>query len=97
MEEVMNRARAVQISAPISKETRLLLERYVRATGVKRGHLIETALLHHLAALAELPSDVVVPPRLLLTRDSFDKLADRLFSPGQPTRELSDLMRGNGD
>lgn len=44
-----------QISAYISDETRALLERYVRRTGVKKRHVIEQALLHHLQALDELP------------------------------------------
>jgi hypothetical protein len=30
--------------------TRELMERHVRQTGVKKGHLVEQALLHHLLA-----------------------------------------------
>ncbi|MBI3892814.1 MAG: hypothetical protein HY303_14925, partial [Candidatus Wallbacteria bacterium] len=70
---------------------------HVRKTGIKKGHLIETALRHHLAALAELPSDVVIPPRILLSRQGFEELADRLFSPGLPSRELRALMSDDGD
>jgi len=40
-----------QISAQISDTTRKLLERHVRRTGIKKGHLVEQALLHHLQAL----------------------------------------------
>ena len=36
-----------------------LLDRYVRTTGVKKGHLLEEALLHHLRALDALPADVM--------------------------------------
>lgn len=36
-----------QISANVSPETRDLLERYVRARGLKKGFVIEQALLHH--------------------------------------------------
>ena len=41
-----------QISAHVSDTTKELVERYVEAHGVKKGHLIEEALLHHLLALA---------------------------------------------
>ncbi len=36
-----------QISALVSRTTRELLERRVRATGVKKGHLVEQALQHY--------------------------------------------------
>ena len=90
-------AKAIQISAPISRETKELMERHVKATGVKKGHLIESALRYHLRALHELPADVLVPPRLVLTRRSFDELVERLRSPGEPTGELRDLMSDDGD
>ena len=89
--------RSTQISAPISQETKDLLEKHVKATGIKKGHLIESALRYHLRALHELPADVLVPARLVLTRRSFNNVADRIRSPGPPTDELRDLMSGNGD
>jgi hypothetical protein len=90
-------ARATQISAPISNETKELLEQHVKATGVKKGRLIEAALRYHLRALHDLPADVLVPPGLVLTRRSFEQVVERLRSPGQPTSELRDLMTGDGD
>ena len=89
--------RAIQISAPVSKETKDLLERHVKATGIKKGHLIESALRHHLRALQELPAEAIIPPRLVLTRKSFDDFVKRLRSPGTPTSALRDLMRADGD
>ena len=86
-------ARATQISAPISRETKELLERHVKATGVKKGHLIESALRYHLQALHALPADVPIPPRLVLTRRSFMQVIERLRAPGKPTKALRDLMR----
>ena len=50
-----------QISAHISVETRELIERYTGAHGLKKGALVEQALLHHLQALRELPADVIIP------------------------------------
>ena len=71
------------------------LDRYVRATGVKKGHLIEEALRHHLQALQEVPGDVIIHPRLLVTRESGQKVV-REMSRGKPTPALRDLMR-DGD
>lgn len=88
-------ARTTRISAPISKETKDLLERQARATGIKKGHLIEVALRYHLRALQELPADALVPARIVLTGRSFEQVADRLGSPGKPTKALRDLMRGH--
>jgi uncharacterized protein (DUF1778 family) len=90
-------ARPTQISAPISKETKDLLERQAKATGVKKGYLIESALRYHLRALQELPADALVPARIVLTRRSFEHVVERLRSPGEPTEELRDLMRGDRD
>lgn len=89
-------ATARQISAPISPETRALLEQHVRATGVKKGHLIESALRYHLRALHELPADVLIPPRLVLTRKSFAEVVSRLRAPGKPTKALRDLLTRDG-
>ena len=59
-----------QISALISDNTKQALEEYAEAHGVKKGYLIEVALLHHLQALRELPLDVIIPARLVVTNDS---------------------------
>ena len=81
-----------QISAIVSRTTRELLERHVRATGVKKGHLVEEALRHHLRALQELPTDVVVHPKLVVTKRSGDVIR-RQIEQGKPTRALRGLMR----
>lgn len=85
-----------QISAVVSATTRELLERHVRASGVKKGHLIEAALRHHLVALQALPLDVIVHPRLLVTARSGRQLLARIGSP-KPSKELRELMSGRGD
>lgn len=84
-----------QISALISETTRERLEKHVRATGVKKGFLVEQALLHHLQALEELPADVIVHPRIVVTRKSFEKVVEEM-EKGTPTQALRDLMR-DGD
>ncbi len=87
--------KATQISALVSETTRELLERHVRATGVKKGHLVEQALRHHLQALHELPADIIVHPRLVVTRKSGEAIL-REMEKGRPTEALRDLMR-DGD
>lgn len=87
--------RATQISALVSPTTRELLERHVRATGVKKGHLVEQALRHHLRALQELPADVIVHPTLVVTRKSGETIREQL-DKGDPTEALRHLMR-DGD
>src|SRR5262245_29751713 len=54
-----------QISALVSPTTTERLDRHVRATGVKKRHLVEQARRHHLLALAQLPADIVVHPKLV--------------------------------
>jgi hypothetical protein len=81
-----------QISALVSRTTKELLERHVRATGLKKGRLIEQALRNHLRALQELPSDVIVPARLVVTRRSGAALLRRV-KRGKPTKALRELMR----
>ena len=88
-------AKEIQISALVSESTRDLLERHVRATGVKKGHLVEQALRHHLLALHELPADVVIHPSLVVTRDSGEAILRQMKS-GRPNKALRKLMR-DGD
>ena len=83
-----------QISAYISESTKQRVERYAEAHGVKKGYLVEEALLHHLQALHELPADIVIPPRLIVTAKSFEKVAELVETPRQPTAALRDLMSG---
>ncbi len=81
-----------QISAFISAETRSLLEQYAEAHGIKKAHLVEEALLHHLKALSELPADIVIPPRILLTQKGADAVMARIRKPQRPTRAMRELF-----
>jgi hypothetical protein len=84
-----------QISALVSSTTKALLEHHVRATGVKKGHLVEQALRHHLQALQELPADIVIHPKLVVTRTSGKAILKQLRT-GKPNKTLRRLMR-DGD
>ena len=81
-----------QISAYISEETKNLVERYVRARGVKKGFLVESALLHHLQALEKLPADVIIPPRLVVSRKSGGAILEQLEKPVEPTDSMKELF-----
>ena len=83
-----------QISAYISDATKDLVERYAETHGVKKGRLVEEALLHHLRALRELPADVIIPPRLMLSAESFRRVATLVAHPRTPTKALRQLMAG---
>jgi hypothetical protein len=83
-----------QISAYISDTTKREVERYADAHGVKKGHLVEEALLHHLQALRELPADLVVPPRLVLSRASIAKVGTLVRKAPRATKAMRDLLAG---
>jgi hypothetical protein len=85
----------MQISAQISETTREAMEKYVRQTGVKKGYLIEQALLHHLQALEELPVEYIVRPRVVVSRKTGEEML-RHAESAEPTPALRDLMR-DGD
>ena len=93
-----------QLSAFVSDETRARLDRYVAAHGVKKGAVIERALLHHLEALEELPWDILLPPRLVLGPAGFQRVVERLAEHGEPTAAMralfssteEDKVRGEG-
>lgn len=91
-------ASQVQISAYISEETRLLLDRAAEAHGLKKGHVIEEALIHYLHALRELPADVIVPSHIVLTEASARAVGDALAHPSAPTSAMQALVAGeDGD
>lgn len=82
-----------QISAYISRETKRQVEEYVKRHGVKKAFLVEEALLHHLQALRDIPEDVIIPSRLVLTEKSIKQVADLLDTKRQPAKALTQLLR----
>ena len=81
-----------QISAFVSPGTKELLERHARATGLKKGYLVEQALRHHLLALEHVPAEYVVQPRIVVTRESGKAVIEE-SETGQAPPALRDLMR----
>ena len=88
-------AKETQISAQISETTRELMEKHVRQTGVKKGRLVEQALLHHLQALETLPADYIIHPRIVVSRKTGERML-RQAESGKPTPALRKLLR-DGD
>ena len=82
-----------QVSAYISEETKAEVEAYVKRHGVKKAHLIEEALQHHLQALREIPEDLIIPSRLVLTAQAMAEIAECIAEQDQPTEALTALFR----
>jgi flavorubredoxin len=82
-----------QVSAYISEETKAEVEAYVKRHGVKKAYLIEEALQHHLQALREIPEDLIIPSRLVLTDEAMADIAERITRENQPTEALIALFR----
>ncbi|MEA3437738.1 MAG: hypothetical protein U9R43_14810 [Thermodesulfobacteriota bacterium] len=82
-----------QISAYISIETKTLVEQYVKSRGIKKAFLVESALLHHLQALKELPIDIVIPPRIMVSRKSGDAIMELLENPVLPTEDMKAIFK----
>ncbi|MBA1446455.1 MAG: hypothetical protein M3H12_07615 [Chromatiales bacterium] len=82
-----------QVSAYISEETKAQVEAYTKSHGVKKAYLIEEALQHYLQALREIPEDLIIPSRLVLTAEAMEEVADHIAQESQPTEALRALFR----
>jgi len=86
------KAGEIQISAVVSKSTKDMLDAMVKSRGLKKGYVVEEALRHHLQALQEIPDDVIIPSRIVLTKASFEKVVREIEKPSAPTPALRKLM-----
>jgi len=86
----------IQVSTRVSPETKRMIEEYVRAKGEKEAVLIETALLHHLQALTEIPENIIIPPRILVSEDSERMILESLDNPPKPTDAMRSLFNNDG-
>ena len=93
----MTTAAETQISAVISRDTKGLLEQWSRATGQKKGFVVEAALRHHFQALRELPQDILIPPRVVIPGARAAALVRRLEARPKPRAALRRLMAAGGD
>jgi predicted DNA-binding protein len=81
-----------QISAHIPDDLKASLDRQARATGTTRAHLVEEALRHHLQALTDLPAEAIVPKRIVLSRQSAERVRDLVERPPRPTAAMKRLF-----
>ena len=84
--------RPVQISAIVSAATKARLEGLARASGLKKGRIIEEALTYHLQALAALPADVRVSPRLVVDRKTGASILEQIAHAAEPTEAMRELF-----
>lgn len=92
------------ISASVSQETKRWLDLYAQARGVSTSDLVESALRHHLQALHDLPADLIIPPRVVVSRKSGERILARIKKPPKPTAAMKALCThgrsapaGNGE
>jgi len=85
-----------QISATISATTKQKLDRFTERLGLKKNYVVEQALLYFMEARQELPDEALIPTRIVLENEAFDRLVALLEDPPAPTDALRELMRGSG-
>jgi len=83
-----------QISATVSAATKEKLDRFTESYGLKKNFVVEQALLFFMESRRELPDEALIPTRLVLDDDAFDRVVKLLESPPAPTAALRELMRG---
>jgi hypothetical protein len=81
-----------QISAHISIDKGELLERYVARHGVKKSHLIEIAILHYLSSREAIPTDLVIPPIIEVSRETGLKILAAIEKPKPATTSMRALF-----
>jgi len=86
-----------QISATISEATKERLDRFTESHGLKKNDVVEQALLYFMEARRELPDEALVPARLAVEDQAFDRIAKLARSAPAPTQALRELMRGEHD
>jgi uncharacterized protein (DUF1778 family) len=59
--------------------------------------VVEQALLFFMEARRELPDEALVPARIVLEDENFDRVVAMLTEPPAPTEDLRELMRGRGN
>lgn len=82
-----------QISATISSATKEELDRFTESHGLKKNYVVEQALLFFMKARRELPDEALIPARIVLDDDAFDRIVASLEQAPAPNEALRELMR----
>lgn len=85
-----------QISATISETTKEKLDRFTESQGLKKNFVVEQALLFFMATRRELPDEALIPTRIVLDNEGFDRLVQEIEAEPAPTNALRELMRARG-
>lgn len=83
---------SIQISANISRETKGLLEAYVRKRGVKKSFVIEQALRQHFLAADSVPEEFQLSPVVRVSAASLKQVAALMAKPPAATPAMRKLM-----
>lgn len=86
-----------QISAYISAGTKSKLDRLSRARGLRKAFVLEQALQYYFRSLEELPEEVFLPPRLVVSQETFEQVLDMVENPSGPTQAMLELMHDDPD
>lgn len=81
-------SRQSQISATVSAATKEKMDRFTESHGLEKNFVVEQALLYFMEARRELPDEALVPTRLVIDDDAFDRIVELLESPPAPTAGL---------
>jgi len=82
----------MQLAVELPDRTNALIESYSRKMGLDKNAFIEEALLSHLQALRELPTDFIIPNRIILSEEGMRQVLDLLENPPEPTEALKQLI-----
>ena len=83
-----------QISATVSAATKDKLDRFTESHGLKKNFVVQQALLDFMEARRELPDEALIPARVVLDDEAFDRVRAALERPAAPPAALRELMRG---
>ncbi|CAN2041389.1 Ribbon-helix-helix protein CopG domain-containing protein [Candidatus Magnetomoraceae bacterium gMMP-15] len=84
---------SANISANISFETFKLMEHYVHQKGIQTSILLENAILHYLQAIDYLPEDIIIPPKIIVSKTCGENLLKCIENPSKPTKAMKALFK----
>ena len=87
-------SKPAQISATISTTTKEQLDQFTATHGLRKNFVVEQALLFFMQARRELPDEALLPARIVIEDNDFDRLVRSLDQAPAPTAPLRKLLRG---
>ncbi len=85
----------MQLAFELPDKTNAMIESYSQKIGIEKKSFIEEALLRHLQALRELPTDIIIPSKIMLSEEGINEVFYLLENPPEPTEDLKKLMKSN--